>query len=82
MFVMHYKSDYPEDIVTTTKIVVKDPDVSLSELFSAFIRMTEIMGYQPGSWEDIIDKAYGACVIHATSNDDYNIYDFAIANMI
>ena len=79
---MHYKSDYPENVTTTAKIIAKDPDVTLSELFSAFVRMTEIMGYQPGSWENIIDKAYGACVIHATSHDDYNIYDFAMDNMI
>jgi hypothetical protein len=75
---MRYESSYPESSTTTAEIVVTNEDAALLELFGHFIRMTEMMGYQAGSWERIIDKAYGDCVIHANSSNEYNIFDFGL----
>lgn len=78
MLTMRYESSYPESSTTTAEIVVTDEDITLSELFGHFIRITEMMGYQAGSWEKIIDEAYGDCVIHANSSKEYNIFDFGL----
>lgn len=78
MLTMRYESKYPENITTTAEIVIANEDISLAELFGHFIRMTEMMGYQAGSWDKIIDEAYGRCAIHATTSDTYNIFDFGL----
>lgn len=78
MLTMRYESKYPESVTTTAEIVITNEDIGLDELFGHFIRMTEMMGYQAGSWEKIINEAYGSCVINATTSEQYNIFDFGL----
>ena len=54
-----------------------DDDVTISQLFGQFVDFTRMIGYQPKSWETLIDKLYGWCVLHVEASPDYDIYQWA-----
>lgn len=78
MIDMHYRCIHENDTTENIDIMIPDEDVALQTLFSHFVRLTEMMGYQAGSWEKIIDEIYGSCNLHVDTHDDYNIFDYAL----
>lgn len=51
-----------------------DEDATLTEIFARFIDMTRIMGYQAGSWDNIIKELQTAEV----NAKDYDIFEWAM----
>lgn len=47
---------YNDNNKTKVKIELDDENINLSQLFAEFVEFTRIMGYQPGSWENIIKE--------------------------
>ena len=50
MIDMHYRYIHENDTTENIDIMIPDEDITLQTLFSHFIRLTEMMGYQAGSW--------------------------------
>lgn len=78
MFSMHYDFTHSNETTENIDISVPQEDITLQELFGHFIRITEMMGYQAGSWEKIIEDVYGCCNLHVDTRDEYNIFDYAL----
>ena len=72
-----YKDDYNKNADIEVGITVKDPDITLSQLFAVFVEMSRIAGYHSASWETIINELYGYCVLHVDAAEDYDIYSWA-----
>ena len=67
-FMMYYNNNEGLDILYAV-----DEDTNLSELFAKFVNMTRMVGYQPGSWDKIIEELnkYGV------KDGDYSIFEWA-----
>lgn len=81
MFTMIY--DQTEDAVMPCKTIAKinDEEVNLRQLFLGFVEMTRIMGFQSGSWNNIIEKAYKYCILHEEACRDFDIYEWAVCDI-
>ena len=76
MFNMYYNSSFAPKV--KAEISIEEEDLNLRQLFSNFVEMTRIMGYQAGSWERLIDDLYGNCVLHVDSVESYDVFQYAI----
>lgn len=54
-----------------------DEDANLRQMFSAFARMTDMIGYHSGSWDKIIQELYDYCILHTDAPEDYDVYQYA-----
>lgn len=66
-FYMHYFED-DLDIGYSA-----EEDIDLTHLFAKFVRMTELIGYSPISWEKVIANVSDINV----KQDGYSIFDWA-----
>ena len=70
MFTMSYFEEC-SPVNFSTSINIDDDYIALTELFAYFINMTEKIGYQPGSWEVVLEDVNDAI------KQGYNIQDWA-----
>lgn len=47
---------YNDNDKTKVNIEFDDENINLTQLFAEFVEFTRIMGYQPGSWKDIVKE--------------------------
>ena len=76
MFNMCYNSNFPPKV--KAEISIDEGEVNLRQLFSNFVEMTRIMGFQAESWERLIDDLYGSCVLHVDSAESYDVFLYAL----
>lgn len=62
---LSYKNEQGINII----IPISD-DLTLTEVFARFVEFTRMVGYQSGSWTNIIQDL-------AADIDEYNIFDWA-----
>ena len=67
-----YKNDFGVDIS-----VAVPGDCNLTELTARFIEFTRMVGYQPGSWENVLEKLNE----DGGFDSDFTAYDWADAVM-
>ena len=82
MITLKYKDDNATDAIINTNVEIRiDEYADLTQAFSAFVRMTEIVGYQAKSWEKLIDDLYGYCVLKCDVPENYDIFSYAFDNL-
>ena len=72
MFKLQYQNEYLDAMVTVTE------DETLMALFSKFVELTRIAGFEPRSWDKVINDVVDCNV----RGDGYNIYRWADDTML
>lgn len=72
---MVYDSEYIKSADVHVEIKLRE-DCNLQQMFLNFVDMTRVMGFHSGSWEQVLEDAYKACVLKEDAPSHYTVYDY------